>query len=201
MAAPAAGVTAAEHLENLARAKRWFAWIAEGGNAVIADWIIYCEVWNDFDPCHRERGFALIRRCDEYWMVGGRVSSGMARGRAVAEAAGVPVVDMTPYGEEPGGLVLNRVVYGARVAVAAGRIKKGPVFDAVLAFNVPMSGTVKEAEALVEAAIRKEYPSLHGKEPPPSLQSEDDTACACTACKSRGGLAQGYPFCRSWVHR
>ncbi len=105
LAHPAGAATREQHLANLARAKRWFAWAARQGVAVVADWIIYCEVWDDFDPAQRWAGLAhddaQIRRCDEVWMVGGRVSGGMARGRETAKAAGVPAVDLTFLGEEP----------------------------------------------------------------------------------------------------
>lgn len=105
LAHPAGADTPEEHLANLARAKRWFRWAAFQGVAVIADWIIYCEVWDDFDEAQRAMGLdhddAMIARCDEYWMVGGRISKGMDRGRSKAWAEGMEVVDLTSLGDEP----------------------------------------------------------------------------------------------------
>ncbi len=107
LAAPAGAPTKREHGRNLARAKRWLGWAARQGYAVIADWIIYCEVWDDFNAEDRAQGLAhddaMIRRCDEFWMVGGRISEGMARGKATAEACGIKIVDLTGLGLEPPG--------------------------------------------------------------------------------------------------
>ena len=105
MAHPAGAPTPEEHRANLARAKRWFRWAAEQGVSVIADWIIYCEVWDDANPVQRGNGLehddAAIRRCDAVWLVGGRVSYGMERACLTAGDAGIPVADWTHLGEEP----------------------------------------------------------------------------------------------------
>lgn len=106
LAHPAGAATIEEHRANLARARRWFDWIArQPGVVPTADWILYCEVWSDFDPVLRAKGLdaddVIISRCDEVWLVGGRISSGMARGVVTANAHGVKVVDMTGLGDEP----------------------------------------------------------------------------------------------------
>ena len=105
LAHPAGASTKEEHLANRARAKRWFRWAAEQGVAVVADWIIYCEIWDDFRPKQRVAGLAHddahIACCHAFWAVGGRWSSGMLRGRETARRAGIPVVDLTYLGEEP----------------------------------------------------------------------------------------------------
>lgn len=72
---------------NKDRARRWIRWIYDNLNAdgvkvsVVADWLITCDVLDDFNPDHRAQGMAMnkiiIPRCDEFWMVGGRISSGM----------------------------------------------------------------------------------------------------------------------------
>jgi hypothetical protein len=72
---------------NKARARRWIRWIYDHLNvgrvrvAVVADWLITCDVLDDFNPDHRSQGMtmnkAIIPVCHEFWMVGGRVSSGM----------------------------------------------------------------------------------------------------------------------------
>ena len=106
MAHPAGAPTKAEHRANIERAKRWFAWAAgQPGVSVIADWIIYCEVWDDFDPVQRAAGLdaddAAIRRCDEVWLVGGRISAGMHRAARTAERVCKTVIDLTALGDEP----------------------------------------------------------------------------------------------------
>jgi hypothetical protein len=45
--------------------------------------------------------FALIERCDELWLVGGRVSPGMALEAEHARKHGVTVADFTHAGYEP----------------------------------------------------------------------------------------------------
>ncbi len=98
----AAGITA-----NLERAERWFKWLMNTFQNVdfAADWILWCRALNDLNPAHRERGLAfddeMIRRSDAAWYVGGRVSSGMARGMSVARKTGRRVVDFTALGAEP----------------------------------------------------------------------------------------------------
>jgi len=94
-----------EHSANLVRALRWFQWAIEQDVAVVADWILYCHVWNDFIPEHREKGLrhddAMILKCDEFWMVGGEITGGMARGRETAKGGGVKDRDFTHLGPEP----------------------------------------------------------------------------------------------------
>lgn len=91
---------------NLARAKRWLRWVEERHSvAVCAPWITACEVWDDADPEQREAGmqrnFAVLARCHEIWLVGGRISPGMARERDFAELLEIPAHDLTHLGEEP----------------------------------------------------------------------------------------------------
>jgi hypothetical protein len=87
---------------NRARAKRWVAWAAGQGVAPVADWIILSEVWTEG---RRDEGLAidvvLVRRCDELWLVGGRVSTGMGVEADAARAEGVVVRDLTALGNEP----------------------------------------------------------------------------------------------------
>jgi hypothetical protein len=90
---------------NRERAARWVAWIAETfGVAPVADWIILSGLWPEDDE-HRTRGLgidlALVARCDELWLVGGRVSPGMQLEANAARRAGLRVVDLTALGEEP----------------------------------------------------------------------------------------------------
>ena len=88
---------------NLERAKRWMKWVEthHPSFAVIADWIIECQIWDDSNPEHRAAGFrrnlAIIERCDELWLVGPRVSSGMAKERDHALRFGLRVRDLTSF--------------------------------------------------------------------------------------------------------
>jgi len=101
---------------NIAKAKRWVRWIYDHfpNVAVIADWLITCEVFDDLNPEHRAHGmkmngFVLVR-CDEFWMVGGRVSTGMAHELESAMEHGLRIYDLTWLGEEPPVEVPERVM-------------------------------------------------------------------------------------------
>jgi hypothetical protein len=56
-------------------------------------------------PENRERGLACdlaqVARCDEVWLVGGRVSSGMRHEADHAITLAIPVIDLTALGELP----------------------------------------------------------------------------------------------------
>lgn len=114
---------------NLTRARRWYRWASDHypEYAFNANWIVEVETYPgaDIDPNdpRRLRGLnrddAIIRTCDHYWMVGGCISSGMNRGRCVAEEWNRRLVDLTYLGEEPpaGRIVLpgtTRVVHVGR---------------------------------------------------------------------------------------
>ena len=91
---------------NLRRAERWVKWIETTYPvAVVASWITECRIWDDNNPEHRAAGlrrdFAVLARCDEVWLVGGRISNGMAYEAAYARQCEIPVVDMTSLGDEP----------------------------------------------------------------------------------------------------
>jgi len=93
-----------ERETNRARAARWSAWAALQGYAPIADWIILSGQWPETEEL-RARGLAidvaLVQRSDELWLVGGRVSPGMAIEADAAREAGIPVLDKTGLGPEP----------------------------------------------------------------------------------------------------
>jgi hypothetical protein len=93
----------ADREHNRLNAMLWCASLAEGfGIAPIADWIVLSGVW---DESRRDLGMAidmaLIRRCDELWLCGGRISPGMAIEKAHAEELGKKVRDLTWYGHAP----------------------------------------------------------------------------------------------------
>ncbi len=85
---------------NRANAARWVAWATLVHQvAVVADWITLS---GELSEEHRELGLrcdlALIERCDEIWLCGGRVSPGMAKELAHAQQLGKRVVDLTFMG-------------------------------------------------------------------------------------------------------
>jgi len=103
LAHPVSGDVAA----NLARARRWLLWCyrTRPDLAFVSQWILDCEILDDANPTDRQLGlehdFAIIERCDAVWLVGGRVSAGMAMEAAHALARGIHVRDFTHLGEEP----------------------------------------------------------------------------------------------------
>jgi len=91
--------------QNRRNAAKWCAWVAELGHAPVADWIILSGEWHE-SPENRERWLsidrALIYRCDEVWLVGGRISPGMRYEAEAARLIGKPVYDLTTlYGALP----------------------------------------------------------------------------------------------------
>jgi hypothetical protein len=84
---------------NRLRAERWVCWAAEAmGVAPVATWTTLAAAW---DESKRDLGLAidvaLVERCDEIWMVGGRISPGMMiEGRHSKR-----IIDLTGWGEEP----------------------------------------------------------------------------------------------------
>jgi hypothetical protein len=89
---------------NRWRASRWCAWAARQGVSPVATWIVLSGQWGE-SPENRALGLACdlaaVERCDEVWLVGGRVSPGMRAEAAHAEERGLPVRDLTHMGEEP----------------------------------------------------------------------------------------------------
>lgn len=100
---------------NKTRARRWIRWIYDNfpNVAVIADWLITCDVLDDFNPDHRAHGMAMnkaiIPRCNEFWMVGGRISTGMNGEMLVAIEHRLHIFDLTWLGEEPPAEVPEKV--------------------------------------------------------------------------------------------
>jgi hypothetical protein len=94
--------------QNRANAARWVAWATRAhAVAVIADWIILAGELAE-TPANRALGIAsdlaLVERCDEVWLVGGRISPGMEIEAAEARRLGKPVIDMTRLGPLPPGI-------------------------------------------------------------------------------------------------
>lgn len=93
---------------NIMNAVGWVAWAARQGVAVVADWIILASQ-SEETPENRARGLEidieLVSRCDEVWLVGGRVSPGMQMEADRARHLGIAVVDLTHLGYEAPGSV------------------------------------------------------------------------------------------------
>ena len=89
---------------NLENAARWVVWAARSGVAPVADWIALAALLEE-TPENRELGLTidreLVERCDEVWLVGGRVSEGMQIEIDHAMRHGILVVDLTHLGYEP----------------------------------------------------------------------------------------------------
>ncbi len=86
--------------DNIRNATRWCAYLAETrGIAPVASWILLASCW---DESKRDLGIAidlvLVRACHELWLVGGRVSAGMALEAQAARDIGLPVFDLTHLG-------------------------------------------------------------------------------------------------------
>ncbi|KKM92267.1 hypothetical protein LCGC14_1220200 [marine sediment metagenome] len=89
--------------ENIENAKMWVYWaIINYDVAVVANWIYYCEVLDDHNPEHRAQGMRhgldVLERCDELWLVGGRVSSGMDKEAKHSRLHAMVVRDFTSWG-------------------------------------------------------------------------------------------------------
>lgn len=90
--------------QNLRRAMRWLSWLRRSFPEVtfVAPWIAaVMSGEDDSDPKQREAGLiddcAVVERCDGIVLVGGRISSGMAREREHARRCW----DLTGLGKEP----------------------------------------------------------------------------------------------------
>ena len=94
---------------NLIMARRWFRWLVDHDphSAFVLSWIIYCEMLDDDNPAHRERGLqdncAIAARCGGIVLVGGTISSGMrCELNAVIGACESPrIADLTRLGPRP----------------------------------------------------------------------------------------------------
>lgn len=68
---------------NIAFARRACLYAIAAGNTPIAVHLLYPLLLNDVDPTQRETGLRcgldVLERCDELWVCGDRISSGMQR--------------------------------------------------------------------------------------------------------------------------
>lgn len=90
--------------QNRENAARWVAWAALQGANPVATWITLSGIWEE-SPELRGKGLALdcalVECCTEVWLLGGRVSPGMAIEAEHARKCGVRVVDLTHLGYSP----------------------------------------------------------------------------------------------------
>lgn len=81
--------------KNVAFARRACRHAIHQGYIPIAVHLLYPQMLDDSDPAERERGLRLgqqlLRRCDELWVCGDRISSGMAREISEANHLSIPV--------------------------------------------------------------------------------------------------------------
>jgi len=93
--------------ESLVRARNWVRSIeaAVEDVAVVAHWIVECQIWDDANQAERAasmaRNFAVLARCNAIVLVGGRVSKGMEAERDMAQRTNLTVIDWTPLGKTP----------------------------------------------------------------------------------------------------
>lgn len=89
--------------QNRQAAAKWVAWAAEQGVAPIATWVTLSSIW---DESRRAEGLAidcaLVRRCDELWLCGPRVSPGMQLEAEAAKRAGVPILRFETMAQSSG---------------------------------------------------------------------------------------------------
>ena len=81
--------------KNVAFAQRACRYAIHQGYIPIAVHLLYPQMLDDSDPAERELGLRLgqqlLRRCDELWVCGDRISSGMAREISEANHLSIPV--------------------------------------------------------------------------------------------------------------
>lgn len=105
LAAPLTAPTREGIERNRTNAGCWAAWLVVHFNvAVECTWVVLTGQLEE-TPENRKRGLecdlALVERCDELWLVGGRVSSGMQLEADHARKRGLRVVDLTALGLVP----------------------------------------------------------------------------------------------------
>lgn len=103
--------------ENRERARAWVRFAFDRGFSPVADWLLLTSM---YDESHRVQGLradcALVERCDELWLCGARLSSGMVMEAEHAREHGVPVVDFTPLRIAEPGVGLATKLWRLRLA-------------------------------------------------------------------------------------
>lgn len=80
---------------NISWAKLFTEAVLHTGNTPVAPHVFYAEYLDDEKPSERAQGLAagisLLRRCDEVWIFGNRISEGMATEIREAQNLDIPV--------------------------------------------------------------------------------------------------------------
>ncbi|RJE46624.1 MULTISPECIES: DUF4406 domain-containing protein [unclassified Dehalobacter] len=80
---------------NVEFAKRACRYVMEQGHAFFAPHLLYPQILEDSNPAERETGLKLghhmLERCDEMWVFGNRISSGMEAEIERAKQLGIPI--------------------------------------------------------------------------------------------------------------
>lgn len=104
IAAPMWADTPEEREENRRRAVAWVVWAFRQGVAPECSWLVMTAAIEETEES-RASGLAVDRaqaeRCDEIWLVAGRVSGGMRDAADHCLPKGVMVVDLTHLGPWP----------------------------------------------------------------------------------------------------
>lgn len=86
-----------DYEKNIRKAQEACAWVMLNfpDTIAIAPHIYFTQFLDDTNPNERslgmEAGLALLEKCDELWVIGNRVSEGMAAEIARAEELGIPI--------------------------------------------------------------------------------------------------------------
>ena len=107
IASPYAG----DVMKNIAFAKAACRYAMEQNCTPVAVHLLYPQFLDDNDPAQRSAGLAMGYRvllaCDELWVCGEHISSGMAAEITEAERLGIPVKEV-PSEQIQGGLCMNK---------------------------------------------------------------------------------------------
>jgi hypothetical protein len=94
--------------KNLELARLWYKWACTHywpDHCFNAMWILNVEVFDDDSSVDRYRGMQRnlqgIKRCDELWLLGPRVSEGMVEEAEFARRCQIPVYDLTTEALHP----------------------------------------------------------------------------------------------------
>lgn len=97
---------AGDVLKNTSNARRYLKFAADKGAVPFAPHLLYPQIMDDRDPKQRKQGlfFGMVwlRKCDEIWVFGNRVSNGMKLEIAEARKRRIPVRYFTENCEEDG---------------------------------------------------------------------------------------------------
>lgn len=81
--------------KNIAFAKRACRYVMEQGHAFFAPHLLYPQILDDTDPEERKAGMKfgirILEICDELWVCGDRISTGMEMEIELAKQLGIPI--------------------------------------------------------------------------------------------------------------